>query len=180
MGLWNWLKHLFTTRPVTRDVARLASTGTDVDIMEEIVDTSGGPLKPEHRRRALRYQRLLPKPKSTLGRLISGRKRTKVMEASEANRLFAVTLRTRDRRVRDLLADEEQLTRYRLPIWRNEKDVAEALGLTVSRLRFFSIHRARGRTCHYVTFAIPKRQGGERLIMAPKRELKTIQRKLVA
>src|SRR5262249_20100449 len=72
------------------------------------------------------------------------------------------------------------LARYGLPLWRNEQDVAQALGLSVPRLRFFSIHRARERTCHYVTFAIPKRQGGERLIMAPKRELKTIQRQLVA
>jgi RNA-directed DNA polymerase len=177
MGVWDWLKGLFRRKPLTRDVSRLSSAGPDVNLVEEVVDTSGGPLKANQRRRSLRDPRLLPKKKPT--GLIFQRRRRKVMEASEATRLFAETMRTHNRHIRDLLPDEEQLSRYGLPLWRNEEDVARALGLTVQRLRFFSMHRARDRFCHYVTFAIPKRRGGERLIMAPKRELKAIQRKLV-
>jgi RNA-directed DNA polymerase len=180
MNLWGWFKLFFGPRRIRRDVVRLDSAGTDADVVSEVIDTSGGPLKPGHRRRALRDPRLLPKKKPSIANYLLRQKRPKVMEFDEATRLFSGTLRTRNRHVRDLLIDEEQLNRYGLPIWRTEADVAQALDLTVPRLRFFSIHRARERTCHYVTFAIPKRSGGERLILAPKRELKKIQRRLVS
>lgn len=49
----------------------------------------------------------------------------------------------------------------------------------MKELWFFTIHRERERQPHYVTFAIPKRSGGKRLIMSPKRRLKAIQRKLL-
>jgi hypothetical protein len=180
MGFWEWVKGLFARKPLTRDVSRLQPTGDDANAADEVIDTSGGPLKPNHLRRALRDPRLLPKRKPKRPGVFgwSGR-RKKVMDGDEADRFFAGTLRTRDRNVRDLLPDEEQLNRHGLPVWRTEEDVAQALGLTKQRLRFFSIHRARERTCHYVMFALPKRNGGERLIMAPKRELKSLQRKLV-
>lgn len=100
------------------------------------------------------------------------------MQMQEAKRLFGGTLRTKNRRVRDLLCDRQQLQRYGLPMWELEEDVARALGLTVGRLRYFSIHRQKERVVHYVQFAIPKRSGGERVILAPKRELKAILREL--
>jgi len=50
----------------------------------------------------------------------------------------------------------------------------------MKELWFFAIHRERERYNHYVTFAIPKRTGGRRLILAPKRRLKQIQRRLLA
>src|SRR5262249_21764945 len=95
-------------------------------------------------------------------------------------RLFSDTMRTRDRNIRDLTTDEEQLARYQLPVWRSEADVAAALNISPTQLRHFSIHRQRETTPHYVTFAIPKRTGGHRLIYAPKKRLKAIQRQLDA
>jgi retron-type reverse transcriptase len=179
MAFWSWVRGLFGTKSVKRDVTRLEPAATDVNLVEEVVDTSGGRLKPATRRRAMRDPRLLPKTKPILSAYQPRGKRKKVMEATEAKRLFSASLRTRNRHIRDLLTDEEQLARYGLPEWCDEADLAQALGMTVARMRFFSIHRARDRTCHYVTFAIPKRDGGERLIMAPKRELKQIQRRLL-
>jgi RNA-directed DNA polymerase len=88
-------------------------------------------------------------------------------------------MRTRSRNLRDLITDEQQLQRYNLPIWNTEDDVAKAVGISLKELWFFAIHRERERQRHYVTFAIPKRSGGKRLIMAPKRRLKAIQRRLV-
>ncbi len=41
-----------------------------------------------------------------------------------------------------------------------------------------NIYRKRDRAPHYITFAIPKRSGGERLICAPKRRLESALRKL--
>jgi RNA-directed DNA polymerase len=163
---------------IERDVSRLQS-GDDDDASaatSEVVDTSGGPLKPQHRRRALRDPRLLPKKK----RSVFDGKRPRVMDKAEAGRLFSATLRTRDRHVRDLLADEAQLARYGLPLWRSEAELAKALGIGEKLLRHYSIHRQKERVAHYVTFAIPKRSGGERLILAPKRKLKAIQRQLNA
>jgi len=78
----------------------------------------------------------------------------------------------------DLAADEEQLNRYGLPIWKTEENVAAALSLTIGQLRHLSQHRQRETAPHYITFAIPKRSGGERLIHAPKRRLKEVLRKL--
>ena len=184
MGLFDWLKKVVRPgaepQPVVREVARLDHPADDVDTVKEVVDRSGAPLKPGHRRRALRDPRLLPKPKPRARpSLLQAQKRPRLLEADEARRLFAATLRTRDRRLRDLLPDEEQLARHGLPVWRTEADVAAALGISVGTLRFFTIHRQAEPVCHYVTFAIPKRSGGRRLIMAPKRRLKALQRMLL-
>src|SRR5690606_5854168 len=121
------------------------------------------------RRLALRDFRLLPKNKAK-GELRSLvlLKRKKVMPKEEADRLFGSTLRTRNRNLRDLLTDEAQLARYGLPLWRTEEELAAALGLTRKQLWFYSTHRERERHPHYVAFSIPKRNGGRRIIMAPK------------
>lgn len=174
MAFFRWISGKIFGPP-KRDVSRLESD--DVNLVDESVDLSGAPLKPGHRRRAWRDRRLLPKRKASGLSPLKGRKR--LLEFGEASRLFSATQRTRNRTIRDLDVDEEQLRRYGLPIWRRESDIAEALGLSLKELYHYSIHRYRDRTSHYVTFAIPKRKGGERLIMAPKRRLKEIQRVLL-
>jgi hypothetical protein len=108
------------------------------------------------------------------------RARARRLPGDEARRLFAGTLRTADASLRHLATDEAQLARYGLPVWRSESELAQGLGLTLKTLRHYSIHSARERAPHYVTFAVPKRNGGERLIMAPKVRLKAIQRRLNA
>jgi RNA-directed DNA polymerase len=174
MNLFRWVWSFF--HPVQRDVSRLQSAAQQLDTVTEVVDTSGRPLKEHHRRKALRDRRLLPKgPRLRL----PFSKRPHYLDGDEARRLFAGTLRTRNRSLRDLLPDEDQLQHYGLPLWRTESDIADALGLTLKALRYFSIHRDADRVAHYVTFAIPKRSGGQRLIMAPKRQLKQLQRLLL-
>src|SRR4051794_39793926 len=75
-------------RPIRRSTARLhtASDEAGADFVSEVVDTSGGPLKPEHRRRALRDPRLLPKNKAR-GQLrsMASLKRQKVMTKEEGD-----------------------------------------------------------------------------------------------
>src|SRR4051812_2916410 len=102
------------------------------------------------------------------------------MEPEEARHLFAGSRLTPNAQLRALLPDEAQLKRYGLPLWRTETDLAKALGISEKELRFFSIHRQAERVCHYVTYTIPKANGGRRLIMAPKRRLKALQRTLLA
>ncbi|WPB73401.1 reverse transcriptase family protein [Archangium violaceum] len=176
MGFVDWLKGLFRPKPLVRDVSRLDRESGSLDAVQEEVRPESGPLKPGHRRTVRRDPRLLPKPKPKVP--LRG-KRKKWMVASESRRLFAGTLRTRNRQISDLLPDEAQLQRLGLPVWRDEGEVAVALGVSVRELRFFSIHREAERVPHYVTFSIPKRNGGRRLIMAPKRRLKALQRKLL-
>ena len=53
---------------------------------------------------------------------------------------------------------------------------AEALGVTVPQLRGMAYHRDAATSLHYVRFTIPKRDGTERPIWAPKRRLKAAQR----
>jgi len=108
------------------------------------------------------------------------RPRKRYFAGDEARRLFSATLRTHDRNLRSLSTDEAQLTRYGLPIWRSETELAAALEVELKVLRRYSTHSAKDRCAHYVTFAIPKRSGGERRIMAPKRRLKGLQRQLNA
>ena len=171
MGLWDWLRQKLTGRPPQRDISRLRS-GDGKDAVRESVDTGGGPLKPGHQRRALRDPRLFPKARAPFG------KRPKVMSVEEGRRLFGQSMRTQNRNLRDLLCDEEQLRRLDLPVWRNEEDLARALGLTLKQLWWWAMHREKETTPHYVTFAIAKQSGGERLIMAPKKRLKQLQRRL--
>lgn len=179
MGLLRWLMSLVSPRPPARDVSRLhARVDEDAAAHHETVDTSGQPLKPGHRRRAIRDPRLLPKRKASRASHWLRKKKPAVMSREEADRLFSPSLRTCDRNVRDLAADSEQLGRYGLPAWNTEEDLAAALGLTVKQLRHYSIHRQRETTPHYVTFAVRKRSGGYRAIHAPKRRLKAIQRAL--
>ena len=75
-----------------------------------------------------------------------------------------------------IAADVVQLERFDLPVWRDEAAVAEALGVGVPTLRFFSQHRSAERYWHYAQFDVPKRAGGTRTILAPRRRLKALQR----
>src|SRR5688572_11297651 len=170
-----WARRLFGLAE-SRDVLRLRSghaEGRTADVVREDVRRRG-PLKPNQRRQIVRDERLMPKPPKRT----AWTKPPKVMSADDATRLFAGTLRTSNRELRTLDCDEAQLARYGLPLWRNERDVATALGLTVGQLRHYSIHRERERAPHYIAYGIRKRTGGIRIIHAPKKKLKAILRTL--
>lgn len=180
-ALVRWVRRRLTLRrwakAPQRDVSALADTG-EAAFKHEVVRI-GGALKPEHRRLVLRDNRLLPKPPPDPNRRRwSPPPKPKYLTEREADRLFGPSLRTRNRDVMDLATDEAQLERYGLPVWKTEEDVAAALSLSLGQLRHLSQHRHRETAPHYITFAIPKRSGGERLIHAPKRRLKTVLRSL--
>jgi retron-type reverse transcriptase len=172
-----WIRRLFGLSE-GRDVVRLPSgqagaDGRTADVVREEVRRKG-PLKPNQRRQIVRDERLMPKPPKRT----AWTKPPKLMSKDEAARLFAGTLRTSHRDLRTLDRDEAQLKRYGLPLWRNEADVATALGITVGQLRHFSTHRERERAPHYIAYGIKKRAGGVRIIHAPKKKLKAILRTL--
>lgn len=182
---WRWIQRQrhkkvvaeFKKAPV-RDVSTVAGEGS-ADLRSEKIQI-GGPLKPHHRRLALRDDRLLPKP--PLGPDYYSKwprpPRPKYLTEADADRLFSPSLRTMSRDVMDLATDEEQLKRYGLPLWRSEGDIANAVGLPLGTFRHYAQHRHREQVSHYVAFAIPKRDGSERIIHAPKTKLKVLQRSL--
>lgn len=174
---WQWLRRLLGFGPVEREVLRLQDTsgGRAADVTKELVRMEG-PLVPHHRRLIVRDKRLLPD--AARRRFSLGRK--KVMAASEARRLFAGTLRTKNRELRTLATDEAQLERLGLPCWRSEEELAAGLSLTVKQLRHLSTHRLREKVSHYLAFSIPRRSGGERVIHAPKKRLKRVLRQVNA
>ncbi|MEQ9499813.1 MAG: reverse transcriptase family protein [Deltaproteobacteria bacterium] len=53
--------------------------------------------------------------------------------------------------------------------------LAKALDVTIPRLRWLAYHREVERGTHYHRWTVPKRTGGQRLISAPKPELKRVQ-----
>jgi hypothetical protein len=100
-----------------RDVSSVAGSG-DATFKQEVIRTSG-PLKPQHRRLVARENRLLPKPPPDPNqRRWPPPPKIKYLTEREADRLFGPSLRTRNRDVMDLAADEEQLKRYGLPVWK--------------------------------------------------------------
>jgi hypothetical protein len=70
---------------------------------------------------------------------------------------------------------EERAAENELPPLDTPQQLAEALGLTISQLRWLAYHRDAATRIHYRRFVIPKRSGGERAIWAPLPKLKAAQ-----
>jgi RNA-directed DNA polymerase len=69
----------------------------------------------------------------------------------------------------------ERLQAHRLPIFHDGKDLAAAMGISLSQLRFLAFSRRVSTVSHYVRFQIPKKTGGLRAISAPLPRLKQAQ-----
>lgn len=79
-------------------------------------------------------------------------------------------------RHRGAVTDEGRLACYGLPVLRSEAELAAWLGISRERLRWFTHDRPADTVWHYVRHTRAKRDGGTRVILAPKRELKALQR----
>jgi retron-type reverse transcriptase len=69
----------------------------------------------------------------------------------------------------------EELGKRGLPLLGSPADVARALGLSITRLRWLAFHAEAPSRTHYVYFHVPKRTGGVRLLSAPHDDLKKAQ-----
>jgi RNA-directed DNA polymerase len=76
----------------------------------------------------------------------------------------------------DRRANIEKLRAARLPVLASPADVAQALGISISRLRWLAFHSDAAETTHYIRFTVPKKSGGVRELSAPHRDLATAQR----
>ncbi len=73
-------------------------------------------------------------------------------------------------------SDHARLQSFGLPILSTPSDVAEALEISISRLRWLAFHTEAAQRVHYISFTVPKRSGGVRVLSAPHRELGRCQR----
>lgn len=71
--------------------------------------------------------------------------------------------------------EEERLRLNNLPVFQNIEELAQAMNLSVGKLRFLSFDRRTSETTHYINFKLPKKTGGHRLISAPMPDLKAAQ-----
>ncbi len=71
---------------------------------------------------------------------------------------------------------DEDLLRAGLPVMSTPAELARALGLPVSRLRWLAFHAEVATRTHYIQFTIPKKSGGQRTLSAPHRSLALAQR----
>ncbi|MGE3805160.1 MAG: reverse transcriptase family protein [Gemmataceae bacterium] len=76
----------------------------------------------------------------------------------------------------DLPDAEERAAENELPALDTPLQLAEALSLSISELRWLSFHREAATRIHYRRFTIPKRNGTPRPIWAPMKKLKAAQR----
>ncbi|MDY3563248.1 reverse transcriptase family protein [Gemmata sp. JC673] len=78
------------------------------------------------------------------------------------------------------LSDEVRIAELGLPVMHTPGDVANALGLTVPRLRWLAFHTDVATRTHYVKFSVPKKSGGTRQLAAPHKSLKAAQHWILA
>ncbi|AUX21248.1 RNA-directed DNA polymerase [Sorangium cellulosum] len=76
----------------------------------------------------------------------------------------------------DVPGQRERARAHGLPDLPGAGELAGALGLTISRLRWLAYHREVDTGTHYRRWLIPKRDGSSRTISSPKRDLKRAQR----
>ncbi|HEY9261863.1 reverse transcriptase family protein [Chitinophaga sp.] len=74
-----------------------------------------------------------------------------------------------------VVPDTAQLEKFGLPVWPNAVALANAMGITIGKLRYLSFNRKVGHHTHYQRFQIPKKSGGTRVISAPMPQLKAAQ-----
>lgn len=74
-----------------------------------------------------------------------------------------------------VVPDVAQLQKFGLPVWADATALANAMGITIGKLRYLSFNRKVGHHTHYQRFQIPKKSGGARTISAPMPQLKAAQ-----
>ena len=104
------------------------------------------------------------------------RKRKHAAEVAEAKPMTSRSWAGGLRGLVDRRAHIEKLQAARLPVLASPADIAHALGISISRLRWLAFHSDAAEKVHYVRFTVPKRSGGVRELSAPHRELAAAQR----
>ncbi|MCC6556685.1 MAG: RNA-directed DNA polymerase [Polyangiaceae bacterium] len=147
-----WLKH--------HEAARLAGTVAAKTAEKAIAD-----IKREKEARKAEKKRLAAERRERRAAEIARRRAEDIIYLGRG-----VSAGLADRR-----AHVEALEERGLPVLSTPGDVARALGLTISQLRWLAFHGDAVERPHYVYFEVPKRSGGKRLLSSPHRSLAAAQ-----
>lgn len=71
--------------------------------------------------------------------------------------------------------EADKLARFGLPNFESPLALAQAMNMTLGRLRFLTFSRKVAKLSHYKRFQLPKKKGGKRTISAPMPHLKNAQ-----
>lgn len=105
------------------------------------------------------------------------RKRRREAEIARRRETDIVFLgRDVSRGLADRRANVEALQKFDLPVLATPADVAQALELSIPRLRWLAFHNIASRSTHYIRFSVPKKSGGLRELAKPHREMDRCQR----
>ncbi|HET6884164.1 MAG TPA: reverse transcriptase family protein [Pirellulales bacterium] len=100
------------------------------------------------------------------------RKRRRVEEVARRRAADIIFLgRGVSRGLADRRANVKKLQQAGLPVLASPADVAQALSLTIPRLRWLAFHSQAPTRTHYIRFTVPKKNGGVRELTAPHRDL---------
>lgn len=80
----------------------------------------------------------------------------------------------------DIEKREQRRESNGLPVVETVDQLAEFFGISLSKMRWLAYHRNADTGTHYARFTIPKSDGSERVISAPKPLLKACQRKILS
>lgn len=120
------------------------------------------------------------------------RKRQKKAEAAERKRIRQEEIAHRratdivflgrgvSKGLADRRANVEKLGQHGLPVLATPADVAAALSISISKLRWLAFHNIAAERVHYVNFEVPKKGGGVRTLSAPHRSLAQCQQWIAA
>lgn len=79
-------------------------------------------------------------------------------------------------RLNDRQSQVETLEQAGLPLLSTPSDLAAALDLPISKLRWLAYHNEAATRTHYIQFTVPKKSGGQRTLSTPHRTLAEAQR----
>jgi len=117
----------------------------------------------------------------------AARKQQKIEEAQRRRKARAEAIARRratdivflgrgvSRGLADRRANVERLKANDLPIISSPAELSVAMNIPIPRLRFLAFHSDAPQRVHYVTFTVPKKSGGTRLLSAPHQSLATAQ-----
>ncbi len=115
---------------------------------------------------------------------LKAKKKAEAAEKNEAYRRAVAERKTNDiiflgrgvsGRLNDRTSDTERLQSLDVQLLSTPADVAVALGISVSKLRWLAFHNEVASRTHYVRFEIAKRSGGVRSLCSPHKSLATAQ-----
>lgn len=166
MAFWDWLSRWFgwsPSAPPPRDVPPPDRSAPD---------------------RSRQKPRLTPNRRTSAARYL---RRTPVAEVSGEPPYRLARFGSQTGNYLDLTVDHDEaaLRERQLPLVQTPEEIAEWLGLKLSRLAWLVHHFSAGKAespqkSHYAYHWLAKSKGGYRLIEAPKKTLKEAQRKILA